>query len=127
MKSCGCVRAKGSQIELWSLRPDSVSVPKSQSKLGTRNLINMNTESNCLVCHRRGFLRSALAGSAAFFAVPGAFAEALTLTPKDAEGPFYPDNLPLDTDNDLLILNDAITPAVGEVTHLSGVGAFLNQ
>jgi protocatechuate 3,4-dioxygenase beta subunit len=28
--------------------------------------------------------------------------------------------LPLDTDNDLLIINDSITPAVGEITHLSG-------
>ena len=28
--------------------------------------------------------------------------------------------LVLDTDNDLLILNDAITPAVGEITHLTG-------
>src|SRR5262245_66278050 len=28
--------------------------------------------------------------------------------------------MPLDTDNDLLIINDAITPAVGEVTHLTG-------
>ena len=40
--------------------------------------------------------------------------------PQQTEGPFYPDKLPLDTDNDLLIINDAITPAVGEVTHLSG-------
>jgi protocatechuate 3,4-dioxygenase beta subunit len=36
------------------------------------------------------------------------------------EGPFYPDKLPLDTDNDLIVLNDSITPAVGEVTHLGG-------
>jgi protocatechuate 3,4-dioxygenase beta subunit len=36
------------------------------------------------------------------------------------EGPFYPTKLPLDTDNDLLIINDSITPAVGEVTHLGG-------
>ena len=36
------------------------------------------------------------------------------------EGPFYPDKLPLDTDNDLIIINDAITPAVGEITHLTG-------
>ena len=36
------------------------------------------------------------------------------------EGPFYPDKLPLDTDNDLLIINDGITPAVGEITHLTG-------
>ena len=28
--------------------------------------------------------------------------------------------MPLDTDNDLLIINDAITPAVGEVSHLTG-------
>ena len=36
------------------------------------------------------------------------------------EGPFYPDKMPLDTDNDLLILNDSLTPAVGEITHLHG-------
>jgi protocatechuate 3,4-dioxygenase beta subunit len=51
---------------------------------------------------------------------PGAFAEALVRTPRQTEGPFYPDRLPLDTDNDLLIVNDSITPAVGTVTHLSG-------
>jgi protocatechuate 3,4-dioxygenase beta subunit len=51
---------------------------------------------------------------------PGAFAEELTRTPAQTEGPFYPVHLPLDTDNDLLILNDAMTPAVGEVTHLTG-------
>ena len=58
-------------------------------------------------------------GSTALF-VPGAFAEELLRTPAQTEGPFYPDRLPLDTDNDLLIVNDAITPAVGEVTHLGG-------
>jgi protocatechuate 3,4-dioxygenase, beta subunit len=41
-------------------------------------------------------------------------------TPAQTEGPFYPDKLPLDTDNDLLILNDALTPGVGEVTWLNG-------
>ncbi len=50
----------------------------------------------------------------------GAFAEDLTLTPSQTEGPFYPVHLPLDTDNDLLAINDSITPAVGEVTHLTG-------
>lgn len=54
------------------------------------------------------------------FIVPGAFAEALTLTPRQTEGPFYPNHLPLDTDNDLIIINDALTPAVGEITWLSG-------
>jgi protocatechuate 3,4-dioxygenase beta subunit len=68
---------------------------------------------------RRTFL-SRLALGTAFFAIPGAFAEELQRTPRQTEGPFYPDQLPLDTDNDLLIINDAITPAVGEITYLSG-------
>ena len=42
------------------------------------------------------------------------------LTAAQGEGPFYPDHLPLDTDNDLLIVNDSLTPAVGDITHLSG-------
>src|SRR5689334_21335705 len=70
------------------------------------------------------FSRRRLLGSSALAAAlwytPGAFAEQLTLTPRQTEGPFYPDRLPLDTDNDLLIVNDGITPAVGEVTHLTG-------
>src|SRR6266704_2140061 len=68
---------------------------------------------------RRGFLRQ-LTLSAALFTVPGAFAEELVRTPKQTEGPFYPDHLPLDTDNDLIIVNDSLTPATGEITHLSG-------
>jgi protocatechuate 3,4-dioxygenase, beta subunit len=68
---------------------------------------------------RRGFLRTLGAG-AAFMTVPGAFAEALIPTPRQTEGPFYPNRLPLDTDNDLIIVNDQLTPAVGEITHLSG-------
>jgi protocatechuate 3,4-dioxygenase beta subunit len=68
---------------------------------------------------RRRFLTRAAAGSL-FTLVPGAFAEQLILTPLQTEGPFYPDKLPLDTDNDLLVINDAITPAVGEVAWLSG-------
>ncbi|WP_020471719.1 dioxygenase family protein [Zavarzinella formosa] len=69
---------------------------------------------------RRLFLGSAGATALSLFTVPGAFAEALTRTPKQTEGPFYPDKLPLDTDNDLLIINDSITPGVGEITHLTG-------
>jgi protocatechuate 3,4-dioxygenase beta subunit len=68
---------------------------------------------------RRIFLSSVAAG-AAFFTVPGAFAEELVKTPRQTEGPFYPNKLPLDTDNDLIIVNDSITPAIGEITHLSG-------
>lgn len=68
---------------------------------------------------RRSFLGSSALGAAAF-SVPGEFAQRLTETPDLAEGPFYPDTLPLDTDNDLLVLNDSLTPAVGTITHLSG-------
>ena len=68
---------------------------------------------------RRCFLtRSGLA--LALFAAPGAFAEELLRTPPQTEGPFYPDHLPLDTDNDLIIVNDSLTPAVGEITYVSG-------
>lgn len=75
---------------------------------------------HCSHCERRNFLRRAMLGSAAFFTVPGAFAEALSLTPHQTEGPFYPDKLPLDTDNDLVRLNDSTTPAVGQITHVTG-------
>jgi protocatechuate 3,4-dioxygenase beta subunit len=79
---------------------------------------------------RRQLLRSGLAGLGALATgapwllaqdpKPGAFAEELVRTPSQTEGPFYPNKLPLDTDNDLLIINDSITPAVGTVTQLSG-------
>ena len=68
---------------------------------------------------RRRFVRCLAAGAATYF-TPGLFAEELVATPRLTEGPFYPDRLPLDTDNDLLVINDAITPAVGEITHLTG-------
>jgi protocatechuate 3,4-dioxygenase beta subunit len=74
-----------------------------------------------LALNRRTFL-SALTLGAAAFTTRGLFAEqlAMTRTPPMMEGPFYPPKLPLDTDNDLLIINDSITPAVGEITHLTG-------
>ena len=85
-------------------------------------------QTNTTVHSRRSLLTRLGAGAAAVAAMrlfePGVFAEELhkrVLTPAMTEGPFYPDHLPLDTDNDLLIINDSITPAVGEVTHLSGV------
>ena len=68
---------------------------------------------------RRHFLRAATL-LPAFHTLPGAFAEALMQTPLQTEGPFYPNRLPLDTDNDLLVLNDSSTPALGVVTYLSG-------
>lgn len=68
---------------------------------------------------RRAFLRR-LGMLSALALTPGAFADELTRTPRLTEGPFYPDKLPLDTDNDLLIVNDSLTPAIGEVTYVSG-------
>jgi protocatechuate 3,4-dioxygenase beta subunit len=73
----------------------------------------MTTES------RRRFLLALGAGSAVY-TVPGLYADALKSTVGLGEGPFYPDKMPLDTDNDLLVLNDGITPAVGEVAYVSG-------
>jgi protocatechuate 3,4-dioxygenase, beta subunit len=84
------------------------------NKMFTEKPLNLNA-----IPRREFLVRSAIAGGVLFTA-PGLFAELLSLTPKQAEGPFYPNIMPLDTDNDLLILNDVITPAVGEVTHLHG-------
>jgi protocatechuate 3,4-dioxygenase beta subunit len=71
---------------------------------------------------RRAFLGTLATGAASayFFTNRGAFADELTRTPSQTEGPFFPDKLPLDTDNDLLVLNDSLSPALGEVTYLSG-------
>jgi protocatechuate 3,4-dioxygenase beta subunit len=75
-------------------------------------------------CSRRHFLKSSAAAAGALgvaaFTTAGVFAQELVRTPAQTEGPFYPDRLPLDTDNDLIIVNNSITPAVGEITHLSG-------
>lgn len=69
--------------------------------------------------NRRLFV-GAVAANSLWWTTAGAFAEQLTRTPRQTEGLFYPNRLPLDTDNDLLVINDQITPAVGEITHLTG-------
>lgn len=73
-------------------------------------------------CARRNFLSSVAVGAVgtAAFVTPGVFADQLAQTLRQTEGPFYPNKMPLDTDNDLLLINDSITPAVGTVTYLSG-------
>ncbi|MCH2179844.1 MAG: protocatechuate 3,4-dioxygenase [Mariniblastus sp.] len=70
--------------------------------------------------HRRKFITSCSSVSALTLLPAWAFAEELSRTPRLTEGPFYPDKLPLDTDNDLIRINDSLTPAVGQITHLSG-------
>jgi protocatechuate 3,4-dioxygenase, beta subunit len=49
-----------------------------------------------------------------------ALAQSLMATPAQTEGPFYPDRLPLDQDNDLIIFAGRKAPSAGEITHLSG-------
>ena len=52
---------------------------------------------------------------------PGVFAQHLDDTPPVEEGPFYPyHDMPLDMDNDLIIVGNSTTPAVGQITHLGG-------
>jgi protocatechuate 3,4-dioxygenase beta subunit len=68
---------------------------------------------------RRRFLFQ-LGAAGAFFTVRGLYAEALALTPRLTEGPYYPDKLPLDQDNDLVRITNDLTPAVGTVTNVGG-------
>jgi protocatechuate 3,4-dioxygenase, beta subunit len=72
------------------------------------------------IASRRRFLQSSMAFGAGAFTTPGLFAAELSRTARMTEGPFYPDKLPLDTDNDLLVINDAITPGVGDISHVTG-------
>lgn len=80
---------------------------------------------------RRDFLTALTLGSAGLPALKlfteehlrwvesGDYAQELTLTPRITEGPFYPDKLPLDVDNDLLIIGKG-DQAFGDITHLTG-------
>jgi len=96
-----------------------LELPRGLIHIGAMNSPVTALRPPCTVQPRRGFLKS-LGLSTVLFAVPGAFADELMRTPQQTEGPFYPDHLPLDTDNDLIIVNDSLTPAVGQITHLSG-------
>ena len=74
---------------------------------------NVFTRRQALTRLGSGLLVSALSAEA--------FADELHKTPWATEGPYYPYNqLPLDRDNDLLIVGKSITPAVGTIAHLSG-------
>ncbi|MCA9042948.1 MAG: intradiol ring-cleavage dioxygenase [Planctomycetaceae bacterium] len=75
--------------------------------------------SKLFVPRRELLLRGGALGLA-LFTTPGLFAEQLLETPAMTEGPFYPDKLPLDQDNDLILVGDSTTPAVGDITHLTG-------
>lgn len=68
--------------------------------------------------NRRGVLGGGLS-AAALLAVSPALA-ALATTPRQSEGPFYPETLPLDRDNDLAQTKGHPRPAKGQIVHLSG-------
>jgi protocatechuate 3,4-dioxygenase beta subunit len=68
---------------------------------------------------RRTVLKTLLAGSLACSATV-ALAQGLVATAAQTEGPFYPDKLPLDQDNDLIIISGHQARAAGEVTDLTG-------
>ncbi|ARU40978.1 hypothetical protein CCB80_07405 [Armatimonadetes bacterium Uphvl-Ar1] len=77
---------------------------------------------------RRELFQALAAGTAATFfpeelhrlIESGTYQDLLQVTPDLTEGPFYPNQLPLDQDNDLVIIKNSTTPAIGRVTHLSG-------
>lgn len=71
--------------------------------------------------NRRRFLTQLTSGLVVSTLSADAFADELQATPWATEGPFYPYNkLPLDKDNDLVIVGKSLTPAVGTITHLAG-------
>lgn len=86
---------------------------------------------NNFIQNRRQFLKNLSLGTIAF-TMGGIFArdffssateslaKDLTLTPRQTEGPFYPDTKLPDTDNDLVLTHESFSPAAGEVTHLTG-------
>lgn len=78
---------------------------------------------------RRGILRAGLSlglGLGLAAALPGVHpgsARAQTRlrpTPAQTEGPFYPDRMPSDVDNDLVQVAGRASPGAGKVTHLTG-------
>jgi protocatechuate 3,4-dioxygenase beta subunit len=71
-----------------------------------------------ILISRRRMLRGA--GVLAAGAALPARAAALIATPAQTEGPFYPLSLPLDADNDLVIVEGGPERATGTILHLGG-------
>lgn len=68
---------------------------------------------------RRILLKTLLAGSLAG-STHLAWAQRLAATQRQTEGPFYPDKLPLDQDNNLVNISGQREAAAGEITDLTG-------
>lgn len=69
--------------------------------------------------NRRRLLRSLLLTTGGII-TGDIYAEALALTPRATEGPYYPDHLPLDQDNDLLQIAGDKASAMGTVANFGG-------
>lgn len=85
---------------------------------GNGALRGMGSMQRTISATRRRLLRN-IAGIATLGALPGA-AGATLLTPRQTAGPFYPEELPLDRDNDLVHVAGRETPAAGVFTDLRG-------
>jgi len=68
---------------------------------------------------RREVLASSLS-LVAFSVVEPAWAAPLRVTPRQGAGPFYPHDIPLDSDNDLANIAGQLRPAAGTVAHVMG-------
>ena len=78
------------------------------------------TESSNSVPMRRRLLLAGLGLAAGL--LPGASGAAARMaTPRQSRGPFYPDRMPLDQDNDLTRVPGVEAPARGEITDLTGL------
>ena len=79
----------------------------------------MNPTSFHIRLDRRRLLHSLLLTTGGIL-TSSLYAEALTLTARATEGPYYPDHLPLDQDNDLLQIQGNAAQALGTVTEFGG-------
>jgi protocatechuate 3,4-dioxygenase beta subunit len=79
----------------------------------------MNPASFHIRFDRRRLLQSLLLTTGGII-TSSVYAEALVLTPRATEGPYYPDHLPLDQDNDLLQIQGNAAQAMGTVTEFGG-------
>lgn len=68
---------------------------------------------------RRRLLKSLVAATGSVL-TSDLYAEALVLTPQVTEGPYYPDHLPLDQDNNLLLAGDSEIAAEGVIAEFGG-------
>src|SRR5262245_55956104 len=81
--------------------------------------MNRNIHPFHIPLDRRRLLRSLLLTTGGII-TSSIYAEALTLTPRATEGPYYPDHLPLDQDNDLIQIGGDKTKALGTVANFGG-------